>query len=250
MGFTIAVAGKGGIGKTTLTGLIIKNLRRRGKVPILAVDADSNVNLAETIGLEGVKTVGAVRENFSSDFSKIPHGMNKDTFLELKLNQAMVEGKDVDILAMGRGEGPGCYCPVNNMLRRFLDVLTDNYPFVVIDNEAGMEHLSRRILQAIDVLLIVSDPTPKGIRTAGRIKDLVKDLQLSIKDSYLVINRIQGELETAIQVEMEKKGFDSFYRIPMDSLISEYDLAQKPLTDLPEESIAVNAVDTILSKIL
>lgn len=250
MGFMIAVAGKGGIGKTTLTGLIIRNLIRRGKVPILAVDADSNVNLAETIGFKEGKTVGAVRESFSSDLSSIPHGMGKDSFLELKLNEAMVEGKDVDILAMGRGEGPGCYCPVNNMLRRFLDVLANNYPFVVIDNEAGMEHLSRRILQAIDVLLIVSDPTPKGIRTAGRIRDITKELQLSIKDSYFVINRIQGELETTIQAEMEKQGFDSFYGIPMDSLICEYDLSLKPLTDLPEESIAVNAVNKMLSKIL
>jgi CO dehydrogenase maturation factor len=246
----IAVAGKGGIGKTTLTGLIIRNLRRRGKVPILAVDADSNVNLAETIGFEEGKTVGAVRESFSSELSSIPYGMDKDTFLELKLNEAMVEGKDVDILAMGRGEGPGCYCPVNNMLRRFLDVLANNYPFVVIDNEAGMEHLSRRILQAIDVLLIVSDTTPKGVRTAGRIRDLIRELQLSIKNSYFVINRIQGELETTIQTEMEKQGFDSFYGIPMDSLICEYDLALKPLTDLPEESIAVNAVNKMLSEIL
>ena len=250
MSFVIAVAGKGGIGKTTITGLIIRNLKAKDKVPILAVDADSNVNLAETIGFQEGKTVGAVREDFSSDISKMPPGIDKETFLELKLNEAMVEGEGVDILSMGRGEGPGCYCPVNNMLRSFLDILADNYPFVVIDNEAGMEHLSRRILQKIDALLIVSDTTPKGIRTAGRIRDLAQELDISIKDSFFIINRIEGELEPVIETAMEKHGFDSFYGIPMDKLISDYDLLLKPLTDLPDESNAVKAVNRILDAVI
>lgn len=250
MSFVIAVAGKGGVGKTTITGLIVRNLRRMGKVPILAVDADSNVNLAETIGFQQGKTLGTVREDFSSDLANMPPGMEKEAFLEVKLNEALIESNGVDILAMGRGEGPGCYCPVNNMLRRFLDILAKNYPFVVIDNEAGMEHLSRRILQRIDALLIVSDPTPKGIRTVGRIRDLIKELGLSIKNSYFIINRIQGELEPIIQAEMEKQGFNSFYGIPMDGLIYDYDLSLKPLIDLPDESIAVNAVDKILDELM
>jgi len=151
---------------------------------------------------------------------------------------------------MGRGEGPGCYCPVNNMLRRFLDILAKNYPFVVIDNEAGMEHLSRRILQRIDALLIVSDPTPKGIMTAGRIRDLIKELELSIENSYFTINRIQGKLEPVIEAEIEKHGFKSFYGIPMDKLIYDYDLSLKPLMDLPDESVAVVAVNKILDEII
>jgi len=250
LSFVIAIAGKGGIGKTTITGLIIRNLKARGKVPILAVDADSNVNLAQTIGFPEGKTVGAVREAFSSDISKIPPGMDKETLLELKLNEAMVEGEGTDILAMGRGEGPGCYCPLNNMLRKFLDILANNYPFVVIDNEAGMEHLSRRILQEIDALLIVSDPTPKGIMTAGRIRDLTGELDLSIKDTCFIVNRIAGELDPVIETAMKKNGFTSFYGIPMDTLISDYDLSLKPLTDLPDESIAVKAVDRILDEVI
>jgi len=250
LSFVIAVAGKGGIGKTTITGLMIRALKRRGKVPILAVDADSNVNLAETIGFLQGKTVGAVREDFSSEISKIPPGMAKETLLELKLNEGLTEGEGVDLIAMGRGEGPGCYCPVNNMLRRFLDILAKNYPFVVIDNEAGMEHLSRRILQRIDALLIVSDPTPKGIMTAGRIRELIRELDLSIKDSYFIINRIQGKLEPVIEAEIEKQGFNSFYGIPMDKLIYDYDLSLKPLMDLPDESIAVVAVNKILDQII
>ncbi|MFH2011889.1 MAG: AAA family ATPase [Pseudomonadota bacterium] len=246
----IAVAGKGGIGKTTITGLIIRALKRRGKVPILAVDADANVNLAETIGFEQAKTVGAVRENFSSDISKIPPGMAKETFLELKLNEGLTEGEGVDLIAMGRGEGPGCYCPVNNMLRRFLDILAKNYPFVVIDNEAGMEHLSRRILQKIDALLLVSDPTLKGIMTAARIKELIKELDLTIDNSYFIVNRIQGELEPIISKEIEKQGFDSFYGIPMDKMIYDYDLSLKPLIDLPDESVAVIAANKILDNII
>jgi CO dehydrogenase maturation factor len=250
LSFVIAVAGKGGIGKTTITGLMIRALKRRGNVPILAVDADSNVNLAETIGFPQGKTVGAVRENFSSDISNMPPGMAKETLLELKLNEGLIEGEGVDVIAMGRGEGPGCYCPVNNMLRRFLDILAKNYPFVVIDNEAGMEHLSRRILQRIDALLIVSDPTPKGIMTAGRIRDLIKELELSIENSYFTINRIQGKLEPVIEAEIEKHGFKSFYGIPMDKLIYDYDLSLKPLMDLPDESVAVVAVNKILDEII
>ncbi len=250
MSFLIAVAGKGGIGKTTIAGLIVRNLKRRGKVPILAVDADSNVNLAETIGFQQGKTVGAVREEFSSHMRNMPPGMGKETLLELKLNEAMMEGEGLDILAMGRGEGPGCYCPVNNMMRRFLEVLIKNYPFVVIDNEAGMEHLSRRILQRIDALLIVSDPTPKGIRTAGRIRALTEELELSVGGSYFVINRIEGDLDPIIETEMEKEGFTSFYGIPMDRLIHDYDLSLRPLTDLPEESVALKAVDEILDEVI
>lgn len=250
MSFVIAVAGKGGIGKTTISGLIIRNLKRREKGPILAVDADSNVNLAETIGFPQGKTLGAVREDFSTDLSKIPPGMDKEAFLELKLNESLVEGEGIDVLAMGRGEGPGCYCPVNNMLRRFLDIFVKNYPFVVLDNEAGMEHLSRRILQSIDALLIVSDPTPKGIMTAARIRDLAKELELSIKKEYFILNRIHGELNPVLKTEMKKNGFNSFFTIPMDTLISEYDLSLRPLTDLPDESSAVQAVAQILDDII
>ena len=249
MSFVIAVAGKGGIGKTTLSGLIIRYLKKNNKTPILAVDADSNVNLAETIGFQQGKTLGTVRENFSSDLSKMPQGMDKESFLELKLNESLVEGEGVDVLAMGRGEGPGCYCPVNNMLRRFLDILAKNYQFIVLDNEAGMEHLSRRILQEIDVLLMVSDPTPKGIRTAARIKELIKELDLSVKDEFFIINRIQKDLAPVLETEMEKCGFESFFGIPMDPLIPEYDLLLKPLIDLPDDSIAVQAIANILDNI-
>ena len=165
MSFTIAVAGKGGTGKTSITSLIIRHLKMTGKAPILAVDADPNANLGESLGLNIGKTIGSVIASFNDEKINIPPGMTKEAYLEYKINETITEGKGLDLITMGRGEGPECYCYPNLLLRKFVDGLSQNYAYVVMDNEAGMEHLSRRTTQNIDLLLIVSDHSVKVIQT-------------------------------------------------------------------------------------
>ena len=188
MNFSIAVAGKGGSGKTSVASLIIRYLRKNGSGPILAVDADPNANLGESLGLEVGQTVGSMLDAFQGDKINIPPGMTKEAYLDYKLNEALVESKGLDLLTMGRGEGPECYCYPNLMLRKFADTLAGNYAYVVMDNEAGMEHLSRRTTQNIDVLLIISDHSVKGVRTVARIKDLVSELKLVVNRQSVLIN--------------------------------------------------------------
>jgi len=250
MGKVIAMAGKGGVGKTTLSALIIRHLKKKGRGPILAVDADPNANLAEAIGLEVKKSVGSTREDFFESKMNLPAGMPKETYLEMRLHEALVESPGVDLLVMGRPEGPGCYCYANNILRRHMDLLAQNYPFVVMDNEAGMEHLSRRTTQGVDYLLFLSDYSLKGIRTAGKIKGLIGELKLAIKRKYLVLDRAPEELAANFYREIQKQGLELLGSIPVDNLIFEFDLEGRPLLDLPNESPAVQAVAKMMDKII
>ena len=190
MSFTIAVSGKGGTGKTTLAGMIIRFLLDKGKGPILAVDADSNSNLNEVLGVKLRSTIGDARETMKKD---VPVGMTKDIWFEYKVQEALTEAKGFDLIAMGRPEGPGCYCAANTLARKCLDLLTGNYQYIVIDNEAGMEHFSRLTTRDVDLLFIVSDSSQRGILTASRIRDLIHELDLRIVREVLVINRVQGE---------------------------------------------------------
>jgi len=180
LSFNIAVAGKGGSGKTTLTSLIIRYLKNNSMVPILAVDADANANLGESLGLTVPKTVGQMLDEFQGDKINIPPGMTKELYLDFKLNEILVESQGLDLLTMGRGEGPECYCYPNVILKKFADTLADNYAYTVMDNEAGMEHLSRRTTQDVDALLLVSNHSVKGVRTIGRIIELVSSLKLRV----------------------------------------------------------------------
>ena len=173
----IAVAGKGGTGKTTVAALVIRHLLKTKRTPVFAVDADPNYTLGEALGIEVEQTIGMMREEFIGERAEIPSGMSKEAVLERQMHAAMHEAKDVDLLVMGRQEGPGCYCYLNNVLRKFMDVLAADYPFVVVDNEAGMEHLSRRNTRKIDLLLVVCDHSVKAARAAGRIVDLVEELK-------------------------------------------------------------------------
>jgi len=173
LSFNIAVAGKGGSGKTSIAGLIIRYLNKKGRGPILAVDADPNANLGESLGFSIRQTVGSIIASFNEEKINIPQGMTKEAYLEFKLNNVIIESKGLDLVTMGRGEGPECYCYPNLILRKFVDALSQNYAYLVMDNEAGMEHLSRRTTQNIDVLIIISDHSVKGIRTIARIKDIV-----------------------------------------------------------------------------
>jgi len=245
MAFTIAVSGKGGTGKTTLTGMVINYLVKNGKKPILAVDADANANLHEVLGVEVSKTIGEAREQMKKD---VPVGMTKDVWFEMQVQQAVIEQKDYDLIVMGRPEGPGCYCAANSLARRFIDVLTQNYKYVVIDNEAGMEHLSRLTTQNVDLLFVVSDPTVRGIRTAGRILEVVKELGLSIKDLALIVNRVQGEFDPKMAELVDEIGLKLAGVIPADETIAQFDLEGKPTIQLPDDTPAVVAAEKIFEK--
>lgn len=247
---TIAMAGKGGTGKTSLASLIIRYLLKHNAVPILAVDADANANLGWSLGLTVTKTIGSVLADFNDAKMAIPPGMTKESYLNIKLNGAVAESKNVDLLTMGRGEGAGCYCFPNNVLKEFIDKLAVNYRFLVMDNEAGLEHLSRRTTENVDELIIVSNHSVKGVRTIGNIIDLIKELDLNVKRQSIVINQAPGELDPMISAGLKQLGVSADAVVPMDGLIANYDLDQKPLTVLPDDSPAVRAIDGLLEKLL
>ena len=182
----IAMAGKGGTGKTTTSALLLKYLIKRKMTPVLAVDADANANLNELLALDINTTLGEIRKEIKGD---IPSGMSRDQFMEMKIHQALIEDSGFDLMVMGQPDGPGCYCAANQYLAMTMDKLSENYPYIVVDNEAGMEHLSRMNLRTIDHLLIVSDPSARGILTARRIADITGPLQLDVKKRHLIVNR-------------------------------------------------------------
>lgn len=250
MSFSIAVAGKGGSGKTSLATLIIRYLMKNGSGPILAIDADPNANLGESLGLDINKTIGSIIATFNEDKINIPPGMTKEAYLEYKLNEAIVESKGLDLITMGRGEGPECYCYPNLLLRKFADTLADNYAYVVMDNEAGMEHLSRRTTQNIDLLLIVSDHSVKGVRTIARIRDLASELKLVVKRQTAIVNIVPDGLAPMVKEELDRLGIESPVIIPEDEQIYQYDLELKPLLGLPDTSKAVKAIDGLMAELL
>lgn len=248
MGFTIAVAGKGGTGKTTLSALVVRYLKGKGEGPILAVDADPNANLGEVLGLDVRETVGRICDEMLEG-AKIPPGMPKDTFMEYRIQETLIESSGYDLLVMGRPEGPGCYCYANTLVRKYIDMLSGNYGYLVMDNEAGMEHLSRRTTRDVDILILVSDPTLRGIRTARKISDLANELKLGIGRRGLVINRVVGDLQVVLGREAEELGLELLGVVPEDRLICEYELGGKSLIDLPEGSRAVEAVRGMMERI-
>lgn len=250
LGFSIAIAGKGGTGKTSITSLVIRYLKKGGKGPILAVDADPNANLGESLGMGVKRTIGSIIASFNEEKINIPSGMTKESYLEFKLNEAITEGKGLDLVTMGRGEGPECYCYPNVLLRKIIDNLSENYAYTVMDNEAGMEHLSRRTTQNIDHLLIVSDHSVKGVRTIARIKDLVKELKLVVRKQSVVVNLVPDGLDKAITDEMVRLGIEPAAIIPWDEEVRDCDIKMKPLLDLPDTSRAVRAVGDLMVKIL
>jgi len=250
LSFSIAVAGKGGSGKTSLATLIIRYLMKNGSGPILAIDADPNANLGESLGLDINKTIGSIIATFNEDKINIPPGMTKEAYLEYKLNEAIVESKGLDLITMGRGEGPECYCYPNLLLRKFADTLAGNYAYVVMDNEAGMEHLSRRTTQNIDLLLIVSDHSVKGVRTIARIRDLASELKLVVRRQAAIVNIVPDVLAPMVKEELDRLGIESPVIIPEDEQIYQYDLELKPLLGLPDTSKAVKAIDDLMAELL
>ncbi len=250
MSFNIAVAGKGGSGKTSLASLIIRYLLKNGQGPILAIDADPNANLGESLGLTIKQTIGSIIATFNDEKINIPAGMTKEAYLDFKLNDAVVESKRLDLVTMGRGEGADCYCYPNLILRKFIDTLADNYPYTVMDNEAGMEHLSRRTTQNIDELLIISNHSVKGVRAVARIRDLVSELKLVVKRQSVVINFVPDKLNPLISEELSRLGINPMATIPLDEEVSEYDLRLKPLLDLPDTSRAVKVINNLMAKLV
>lgn len=253
MGYKIAVAGKGGTGKTTLTGLLIDYLVKQGKGPILAVDADANANLNEVLGVEVEETLGTIREEVSQMSLKgdgFPGGMLKADYLKYRLNTGLTEGDGFDLLVMGRSQGEGCYCYVNGVLKAQIDSLAKNYDYIVIDNEAGMEHLSRKIVDDIDILFLISDCSRRGVQAVGRINKLVKELNLKVKESHLIINRSpKQELDEGIKEEIQKQELNLIGVVQMDPMVYEFDCAGKPLVKLPEDSTCRKQLNNILSKV-
>ena len=251
MSYTIAIAGKGGSGKTTTAALIIRYLMCRNLIPILAVDADGNANLHESLGLELRATIGAILAGFNEEKMSIPPGMTKTSYLDMRLHEAVVESPGLDLVSMGRGEGTGCYCYPNTVLKHFIDKLKGNYRYMVMDNEAGMEHLSRRTTENVDDLFIISDHSVKGVRTLGRIRALVDELKLDVKRVLAVIARAPGgKLDEHVRSELDALGIAPAAVIPEDDAVALADLARASLLKLPDSSDAVLAVDKLMDKIL
>lgn len=245
----IAVAGKGGTGKTSFCALLIRYLIERGKTPILAVDADANANLNEALGFSIENETVSELIAATKDPSAIPSGMTQDVFIEYKLNAALEEGKNVDLIVMGGPEGPGCFCFPNNILRKYLDHLSKGYQYIVMDNEAGLEHISRRTTRDIDVMFVVSDCSARSVRSAGRIQQLVKQLDTKVKNIYLILNKATPEDAETLKDEIEKTGLKLAGLIPADPMITSYDIGGKALFDLPENSPAVGELYKILDQL-
>jgi CO dehydrogenase maturation factor len=247
----IAMAGKGGTGKTTITALLIRYMVQKGLTPILAVDADANANLNELLGLKLDKSLGEIRDRMKTD---TPAGMTKSDFMEMEMNQAIIEANGFDLIVMGQPEGPGCYCMANSILAQVMDRLARGYRYLLVDNEAGMEHLSRLNLRQIHTLFVVSDPSSRGVLTAKRIADLTKSLGVEVGQKALIVNRTPAsmpvELETQIKKAVEDTDLVLGGYVPFSQDLFEYETRQMPLLGLSDETEAVMAADKIFEKFI
>lgn len=247
---TLAISGKGGTGKSTIAALIIRWLGEHKSKSILAVDADSNVNLNDLLGVDVQNTIGTIREEMRQSINKLPGGMTKQRFLEYKIHTSLVETPDFDLIAMGRPEGPGCYCYANNLLRDIMDTLGKNYAYLVIDNEAGMEHISRRTTQNVDYLFMVSNPTVTGIRTAGKISRLAEALAVGVREKYLILNRSKGTLAGPAAEAAREENLRQLCSIPEDDRLLSLDRAGKPIWPAVPESCAYEAMARALGGLI
>ncbi|MCL2142778.1 MAG: AAA family ATPase [Methanomassiliicoccaceae archaeon] len=242
----IALAGKGGVGKSSIASQLILQLSKKDVV--LAVDADPNTNLPDKLGIGVESTIGGIRNSIVKDPDTVPSGMSKHEYVAMEIRRAMHESDNIDLLVMGRPEGEGCYCFMNNVLRECFAGMIKNYKFTVADNEAGMEHLSRKILPKADVLLLVSDPTIIGIRTASRLSAVAKEVGMEIGRTILVMNNLPGELPEELRREAKDNGFDDVVAIKHDPLVYEAGLEGSALR-LPEDSELSKGVSSIIKMI-
>lgn len=253
MGHIIAVAGKGGVGKTTLCGLLIQYLCETGKRPVLAVDADANSNLNEVLGVETEVTLGELREEIEragmDPNCQIPASMTKQTYLEMRLADAVTEEDDYDLMVMGRSQGQGCYCFVNGLVQTQIQKLQSHYPYVVVDNEAGMEHVSRGIIPKMDTAILVSDCSRRGVQAAGRIAKLMEELNLKPEKTGLIINRApNGILDQGTLEEVQKQNLNLLGVVPHDDMVYQFDCEGKPTVRLPKDSPVRMALKEIVEK--
>jgi CO dehydrogenase maturation factor len=265
MPITIALAGKGGVGKTTIAAMVIKCLVKRQNGAVLAIDADPSSNLNMVLGLDLDWTVGDIREDMLTQVKSslveggaamgtMPGGVTKRDYLDYQIRSSLAEGEDFDLIAMGRSEGPGCYCAVNHNLREVIDAIGKNYRYIVIDNEAGMEHLSRRTTRDVQHLLIVSDPTQRGIVAAERIASFRNDMDIQIENAYLIINRLSGgnppEIPSALSDRIDKLDIPLLGTVPADQDLVEFEFSGRPLVELGDTSPVYQAISSIVDKIL
>lgn len=246
MAFIIAMAGKGGTGKTTIAAMIVRSLVSGKRGSVLAVDADPNSNLGEVLGLEQGATIGSVLDEISADPDKVPAGMSKDRYIEYKVQTAVVEGDGVDLISMGKPEGPGCYCYANNVLRGVVERLIRDYEYVVIDNEAGLEHLSRRTTRSADILLVIAQDNPVALKAAGRIASLADELKIRIGKKFLLVNSVSEGFkpEKTEVLALEYAGCVAY-----DPGLAGLSSSGGPVWDLPGTSPAYGAVEAFVEKI-
>jgi len=249
MGKVIAFAGKGGVGKTTVATLVIRHLSVTGETPILAVDADPNSNLGETMGVDVHTTIGDIRENYMRDPQGIPSGMDKINYLETLVEQALIEKPTFDLLVMGRQEGQGCYCMVNNILNNFTDRLEASYKYLVVDNEAGMEHISRLTTKNVDALIIVADASRRGLQAGFRISDLASELHIGVVKKYLILNQVKEDIPEEMKRLIAEQGIEFAGVVPEDGELYDYDAKGLPTIGMPEENPAVQAAFKIFDRI-
>ncbi|OGN92860.1 MAG: hypothetical protein A2Y88_06875 [Chloroflexi bacterium RBG_13_48_10] len=261
MTITIALAGKGGVGKTTIAAMVIKYLVQNKPGPVLAIDADPSSNLNMVLGLDLDWTVGDIREDMlvqvknslvagGAAMGSLPGGITKHDYLDHKIRSSLSEGEAFDLIAMGRSEGTGCYCAVNHNLREVIDSISKNYRYIVIDNEAGMEHLSRRTTRDVQHLLIVSDPTQRGIVAAERIASFRNELDIRIERAYLIINRLLGALPSPVKAEIDKLGIPLIGTVPSDDELIKFEFSGQPLVELGNDSPVYQSVAIMMEKIL
>ena len=252
MPHTIAVAGKGGVGKTTTCGMLIDYLCKKKSGPILVVDADANANLNEVLGVGLETSLGAIREEMAQAELKgtIPKSMTKAEYAEMKFNDALIEDDDFDMLVMGRTQGEGCYCFVNSMLKRQMDKYIPNYKYVVMDNEAGLEHVARGTLPHVDTMLLISDCSRRGIQAVGRLAEMIREMNLNPGQMGLIVNRAPGGvLDDGIKAEIEKHGLTLFGVLPQDEAVYRCDCDGEPSSRLPENDPMKVALQNILQSI-
>lgn len=258
---TIALAGKGGVGKTTIAGMVIKYLVQNQPGAVLAIDADPSSNLNMVLGLDLEWTVGDIREDMLAQVKNsllgggaamgaLPGGVSKRDFLDREVRSALAEGERVDLIAMGRSEGPGCYCAVNHNLREVVDTLSRNYQFVVIDNEAGMEHLSRRTTRDVQHLLVVSDPTQRGLVAAQRIAALRNELDIQIENTHLIVNRLNGAMPHDLETFIGKLDIPLLGTVPADDELTQFEYSGRPLVALGDDSPVYRAVAGMMGKLI
>ena len=252
MPHTIAVAGKGGVGKTTTCGMIIDYLVQNGKSPVLVVDADANSNLNEVVGVEADVTLGTIREEMANAELKgtIPAGMTKADYAEFKFNSALIEEDDFDMLVMGRTQGKGCYCYVNGVLKTQVDKYAKNYKYIVMDNEAGLEHVARGTLPQVDTMLLISDCSRRGIQAVARVAEMIAEMNLKPGKLGLIVNRAPGGvLDEGVKAEIEKHGLTLLGVLPQDEGVYRCDCDGEPSAKLPQNNPVKVALRGIMQSI-